>query len=267
MFSQAFQDAIKPVDTYTLQHPQEVRKLGTPWDHNEADPTKVSERYQAHNTGAILDRLISQHGWVLSSRYTRRSHDPQRRPFALHAAVLSHPEACTFQALGRNWRLAVYLRNAHNGTAALNASLLLTSGRVNGATAYALAPASFRASHVKHTNDQAQELAIGAAKATPDAVMQLMAWQEQATPGGYLDMLDEAFALRFPDETSPVLRVGQGLYQELKTKLDYYLGLATMTLEGRYYLETSKRMVRDVKNIQARERVMGQLWERMNAKT
>jgi hypothetical protein len=263
MFSEALQSAFDSLRTPPIATPA----LGTPWDHNEADPTRTSERYNAHNTGAILDRLISQHGWVMQSRYTRRSHDVRRRPFALHAAVLSHPEASTFEALGRTWKLGVYLRNAHDSTAALNASLLLTSGRVQSATAYALAPASFRAGHIKCTNDQAQELAMGAAKATPDAVMQLMAWQRTSTPGGYSDAMREAFEIRFPGEQA-VLKTGEAhhLFQTLNTKLDYYLAMATLTLEGRYYLETSKRMVRDVKNIQTREQTMRAVWELMNAK-
>lgn len=241
-----------------------MQNLITPWQHSSADPQRTSERYNAHNTGAILDKLVTDHGWQTIQQYSRRSHDPARRPFALHSAVLRHPEAVIFNALGRDWRVAVYLRNAHDSTAALNASLLLTCGRAHAATAFALAPASFRASHVHATDEQAQELALRAAQAMPEAVAQLMEWQATRNPGGYLDAVDRAMLIRFPDESErPRADQTPFLHFDMKTKLDYYLMLARLTLEGSYYLESSKRMLRPVKNIQARERVMRRLWELM----
>ena len=235
--------------------------LTTPWNHCSADYLKVSERFNAHDTGAIVRRLCEEDGWRIMHQYSRRSHDANRRPFALHSAILRHPEAQPFQALGRAWYMSLYVRNAHNGTAALNASLLLHSGRLNSATALAMAPASFRCSHLRHTNEVAQQIASEAAQAIPSAIATMMTWEATDSPGDYCSARARALRLRFADAEEPVQCREDGRPKpEPTSKLAYYLQVATLALEGGYYLENSKRILRDVKSIATREQLMRDVW-------
>jgi hypothetical protein len=238
-----------------------VNALPTPWQHGARDIYRTGERYNAHDTGALLARLQSDYFWEVSTQYTRRSHDPLRRPFALHAATLRHPDAPTFEALGQKWSLALYVRNAHDGTAALTSSLLLTRHGVRyTASMFAQAPASCRVTHMR-TNDEAQRIASSAADAIPTASALLLQWANEPARHLAADVLQTALLWRHgpeADGTSPLLRSGWAV--QPVTRLDEYVAAACVALQGGYYLTSSKRVARPVTSVLTREKLMAQAW-------
>jgi hypothetical protein len=233
----------------------------TPWHHGARDLSRTSEHYHAHDTGALLQRLQADHFWEVTSRYSRRSHDPARRPFALHAATLRHPDAPSFDALGQKWSLALYVRNAHDGSAAMTSALLLTRHGVrNSASVFAQAPASCRVTHSK-TNDEAQRIASSAADAIPAATALLMQWSQEPARCLAADVLENALMWRHgPTDTgtSPIYRGPWDM--QPKTHLDEYIAAACVALQGGYYLTSSKRVTRDVTNVMTREKLMTRAW-------
>jgi hypothetical protein len=241
----------------------------TPWDHGIKDFTRVGAKYQAHNTGELLKRLQDEHAWEPLYQWARRSHKVSRRPFALHAAEMRHPDAPTFQALGRTWTLSVYLRNAHDGTAALQSALTLSSNRV---AAFVQAPAQARVRH-SVANAQAQEIALAAAAEIPGAVTMLLTWQQTPRTCNVDELTRAALKWRYgtyvvdKDGIAHAPELRAPLYQDYQivTKLDQYLAACDTALRGGYYLTTSQRMSRALKNVTAREPIMRAAWEWINA--
>jgi hypothetical protein len=250
---------LQTVETFVVPAP-------TPWNHGERDNTRTGERYNAHNTGALLASLKADHFWEVAGQYSRRSHDPARRPFALHAARLRHPDAPTLQALGQTWQLSLYLRNAHDGTAALQSSLILHGSHRFAASALAQAPASCRVRHTR-TDREAQQIATAAANAIPEAAAKLYAWQTTPATRGAEEIIATALQWRYGDtvldkdgvQHTPQLRTAVQL-GTIATKLDEYLAAAVVAMQGGYYLTVSQRICRPMANVQMRERIMQNAW-------
>ncbi len=243
----------------------------TPWQHGERDLARTGAKYQAHNTGALIARLTSEYFWETASTYARKSHDPQRRPFALHATTLRHPDAPKFQILGREWQLALYVRNAHDGTAAFNSSLLLTRftghAKCQAPSMLAHAPASCRVRH-SHTDQYAQQIASSAAEQIPAATAKLLQWASEPARKSPEAIVAAALVWRFGDKDengNPFMYRGANVDAlQVRTRLDEYVAAATVAMTGGYYLTTSQRVCRPINNVQQREQMMTQAWEWMH---
>jgi hypothetical protein len=242
----------------------------TPWQHGTRDMQRTGTSYQAHNTGALVERLKSEYFWEVASVYSRKSHDPARRPFALHAATLRHPDAPKFQILGREWQLAMYVRNAHDSTAAFNSALLLTRftghARHQAPSMLAHAPASCRVRHSK-SDEYAQALASSAAESIPTATAKLLQWASEPARMGHDAIVAAALSWRFGNDVNgnPFVYRGANVdAMQVRTRLDEYVAAASVAMTGGYYLTVSQRACRPINNVQQREQMMSQAWDWMH---